>query len=505
LLRWRSAGRASALALLIPIVFSASVYLPLRRVYFQTDDFLNLYRIVNEDLSEYLLTPHGGHVLPTRNALFFAFFHLFGPRADLFLLATLATHLLNVALLFAVLRRWTGGAILAVFGATLWGTCPVHAGTLGWYSVYGQVVVATVLLTLLYQCAGMLDGQKPSGAALALWPFLLFVAATSFGVGIAVACVLPLFVFLILPRSAARRRLWIVLAGVAISIPLLYRGVMLLHVALHGPSAEVDAVDELTAHLEVGESAAMTLQLLGAGITRLALGFAIGSAAASATFLHAALALWALFVVVLASRSSAAVRGQLLGLLLLAGACYGIIALGRAPLFPAERLSRAAATARYHYVATLPVVILSCIALREGNHLLPIPEAAKIATLALWLAFTAIALHRSRPFIVPHGAARLEVDRLRAAVEAAVRAAPDGGAVYLHNTPFRSLGSIAVDSKKSFPGTAGVFTFVFPSNTVEGHRVYFIEDDPAVRERARRGRRTADLLVSSAAAAGQAK
>src|SRR5262249_62288224 len=61
----------------------------------------------------------------------------------------LLTHLLNVWLLFRVLRNVTGSLALGCFGATLWGTSPAQVGTLGWYSVYGQVLVATVLLVVL--------------------------------------------------------------------------------------------------------------------------------------------------------------------------------------------------------------------------------------------------------------------------------------------------------------------------------------------------------------------
>ena len=62
-------GRGDAVLLAFALAFTAAVYLPLTQNYFHTDDFLNLYQILNEPLPTYLLTPHGGHVLLTRNAL----------------------------------------------------------------------------------------------------------------------------------------------------------------------------------------------------------------------------------------------------------------------------------------------------------------------------------------------------------------------------------------------------------------------------------------------------
>jgi hypothetical protein len=42
-----------------------------------------------------------------------------------------------------------------------------------------------------------------------------------------------------------------------------------------------------------------------------------------------------------------------------------------------------------------------------------------------------------------------------------------------------------------------VFVVFFPDNIVDGKRVYFIEDQAAVRHAGRTGKRTADLFVTS--------
>jgi hypothetical protein len=48
-----------------------------------------------------------------------------------------------------------------------------------------------------------------------------------------------------------------------------------------------------------------------------------------------------------------------------------------------------------------------------------------------------------------------------------------------------------------FPGWAAAFTVFFPSNVVEGRRVFFVEADADVRNAAKDGKRTSTLIVPS--------
>jgi hypothetical protein len=89
----------------LPIALAAVVFFPITRNYFYQDDFLHLYRIVNRGLLELLVTPHGGHILVVRNAVFWLFYHLFGTAAGYYFTAVLLTHLVNVSLLYAVAPR----------------------------------------------------------------------------------------------------------------------------------------------------------------------------------------------------------------------------------------------------------------------------------------------------------------------------------------------------------------------------------------------------------------
>src|SRR5262245_30356169 len=117
-----------ALALCCTLV----VYGPIIRNYFNGDDFLHLYEMVNYPLASFLLEPFGGHVYLVRNTIFFLTYRLFGPEPVPFLACMLLTHLVNVWLLFRLVRRVTGSGALACAGAAVWGMSPLAEGAIGW-------------------------------------------------------------------------------------------------------------------------------------------------------------------------------------------------------------------------------------------------------------------------------------------------------------------------------------------------------------------------------------
>src|SRR5262249_54281733 len=146
---------------LLPLALAAWVYLPITRVYFFADDFVNLASIASDRVAAFLFRPFGGHNCLGRNVVFLASYHLVGLRADLYYWTVLLTQLLNVALLFGVLRALTASAQLACFGAALWGMSPLQAGTLGWYSTYGHVLATTTMLLVLHALARLASADAP--------------------------------------------------------------------------------------------------------------------------------------------------------------------------------------------------------------------------------------------------------------------------------------------------------------------------------------------------------
>src|SRR5262245_23178400 len=204
----RSTHLGAAAAAALPLALAAWVYFPITRAYFYADDFTNLVSIVNDGFLPFVLRPFGGHNLLVRNLAFYGSFRLFGLRADLFFWTVLLTYLLDVWLLFRILRNLTGSLTLACFGAILWGTSPVNDGTLAWYSVYGQVLAATVLLVVLERVtARARAGGTVGGRSAAVWYGLLLLGTVCFGVGVGVALVFPAVLFLLLPETWRQPRI----------------------------------------------------------------------------------------------------------------------------------------------------------------------------------------------------------------------------------------------------------------------------------------------------------
>ena len=121
-------GRA---ALLVALALAAFVFFPITRNYFRADDFGNLQWVVNFPLLRWIFQPQAGHVYMVRNTLFFLSYEAFGPQPTYFYWTALLTHLLNVGLLFAVIRRFTESVRLAYVGAVAWGISPAQVVEMG--------------------------------------------------------------------------------------------------------------------------------------------------------------------------------------------------------------------------------------------------------------------------------------------------------------------------------------------------------------------------------------
>lgn len=488
---------ASLLLLALPLVATAVVYGPLISVYFVGDDFLHLFAIVDANLGEYLLRPHGGHLLMARNAVFVAFYTLFGMRAEPYFWAVLLTHLLNTFLLFRVVANWTGSPVVAALGALVWGVCPTHAGTLAWYSVYGQVLVGTILLFILYQASrSERMGRPPSNAVIIVWPLLFIVASTCFGVGIGLTLVSPVALYCLLPPSRQRLGVCLVLAVIAVLTPTVYRSLITYH-------------DQLTQSFKGGWAMAVSIgalqyrsailrmfgYLVSCGVSDLLLGFAAAPAKFPSTAATIANIGYVMVAVAGFALASARTRLRLIGLLLLAVGCYAVIAAGRATFTPATRVAIAAATTRYHYVGTIPLSILLCCAVAQVVGASRHAAAIRYGLLLTITILVMLLYFRSPSFIDPHSAARTETMDVVEQIRSAIAQAPPGSEVQIINRPFLSVGVMLRDFRSGFPGWAGIFALFFPENVVDGKRVRFVISDPAAITTIATGKRSRDLFV----------
>lgn len=489
--------RVPALLLAFTLTASAIVWAPLISVYFVGDDFLHLFAVVDADLGEYLLRPHGGHILVARNAVFVAFHTLFGMRADLYFWAVLLTHLLNTFLLFRIVSNWTGSAALAAFGALLWSVCPTHAGTLAWYSVYGQVLVGTILLVILHQISrAHRTGTALPRVILIVWPLLFIVASTCFGVGIGLTLVSPIALYLLLPPSRLRLGVCLILALIAVLTPTVYKALILYHDELIGSTNAGWAMAVAIGALQYRWPLVLMFgSLIGCGISDLLLSF--GSALAGFPSIPAIIATvgYGLVMIVGFALAPPRMRFRLIGLLLLVLGSYGVIAAGRATLLPSTRVAVAAATTRYHYVGTIPLSLLLSCALasltRSSRHAGVLQYGLLLIAVALGTALYV----RAKPFIDPHLNARKETKAVVEEIRAAIARAPAGSEVHIETRRFQSVGLLLRDVQSGFPGWAGIFTLFFPDNVVDGKRVRFVLDDPIVVKNIATGKRSRDLFV----------
>jgi hypothetical protein len=465
----------------IPLALTVWIYHPITRVFFFADDLVHLVEIENEGPLVFLLRPFGGNAFLGRNLVFLTTYRLFGPDPTVFQWTVLVTHLLNVWLLFGVLRTLTASATIACFGATLWGVAPLALGSLGWYAAFGHVLVGTTLLLVLRSVTSLAAaGATIPPRAAAWWYALLLVGTTCYGPGIGVALVFPVVLVLLLPaawRQPAVRWAFLLLPPVTLG---LYFGLRWLYT--------------LVGTITFEEIAHSRLALAGFGNAPILLGhFLLYSSAATilAFFMpatHPSPMAWMALAALLAGvalvlwRGSRDTRRDALAMLVLWVGVYLMIAAGRANVLAAFKVPPAvgAATQRYHYAGTIPIVALLCLALQQLGRLPGLRAIPAWVALAVGLAL----LVRGDP------AHRFAIDERPAVrgfylgavrdIASAVAAAPPGEIVYVENatTPRYVLGPML--PRRLIPGRATMFLLRDPALRLDGREVRFVERNPDV-------------------------
>ncbi len=479
--------------LLVALVVSAVATVPVVGNYFLNDDFLNFFHVRNDDLLHFLFKLHAGHSVVVRNLIWWALDRLVGTRAEVYFATAVLTHLVTVALWFAAVRRLTGSARAACVAALLWGSAPVQEESLGWYAVYGQVLVAAILAWIVYRVARIADGAPVTSATAAGWVLLVLVAVTSFGIGLGIALALPVAAWLVCPPGRDRTRAVLVLGAAAVLGPVVYQGLVAFHVRLFG-------MDAVTAVVHAGLDYPVALLRMLVALLAHGVGALVGATVASRVDGTQPL-LGAVGVVLLLAFAWAPGRARRLMLagLVLALGCYAPIAAGRV-VFWKEGI-RYDTYARFQYAATLPLSLVLAVVLSQMGEWVRVPEKAKdAATFALACLVLACQLWLRPPFD-HHAATRRETEEVIVAIRAAVDAAPPGAEVYIENRKFASVGWVMRHVLTEFPGWAGVFVIYFPDNVVAGRRVRFVTT-PEVVTAHRTGRRTADLLVTPKSESG---
>ncbi|MCH2173641.1 hypothetical protein MK489_22930 [Myxococcota bacterium] len=485
---------STRLLAVFPVALSAAIYLPVLDRYFSYDDFLHLYEIVGYGFPAFVFKPHGGHVLIPSNLAFLISFEGFGLDPRPYHALALLTHLTNVALMVGVLKGLTHRADVAAFGASLWGISPANMGSVGLFSAYGHVLAATGILWVLRDAACRRPGDPPLKArTLWRWYALLLLSGTSFGVGLGVATMFGAVLVLILSSPADRKRVAVPFATLMIVLPAIY---------LAGISTAEGESSKVANHLIfsmgfVFDVAAMTTYLIAWGIAGLLLGplmahgpnqFVWGPLAgepiaAGGPVALATLALFSVFLLSAFVRARPNIRLQMVGCLLIVGVAYGLIALGRVEFYRLidQPMVLAAIPMRYHYVGPMALTLTAGLAF--AVHIGPETQERIRGRIAffLWapLAFVVYALTAPNTPSPIHAQTREAVRKVMDRVERSVRAQPVGSNVLIKNRPFPYLPPF-----DTFPGHAGIFLIAYPSNTLDGRRVYFVEESPEIHEAA---------------------
>jgi hypothetical protein len=492
----------------LPVCAAAAVFLPVLQYPFIYDEFIHFYNLVNFGTTALLITPHGGHLLFFSNLVYLPLYRIFGLSATAYYTIALVTHLVNVALCYRVAFRLTGRPGVAVLAATLWGCAAMNLGAIGWFAVYGQLLVAMIVLLLLQDVARLAAaGGLPSPKVIAWWAILLVAACGSFGNGLCIAALfLPVATFM-LDASATWRQILVRFGCSVLAVAILYLTLHWLHLlsgraVLYpvGQSYGVESLSLSNAVLFVRALLASAGSGVGNLLTASLLHFDSGKVVAGPlrrfTWKQAELAVLVALVVWLAGcaywlrhRPHMEVR-RAVGLGVLALGCYGMVS-ARTALSPADRNTVAAFRAagldegilrpitrvtapRYQYLPSLLLLLVTVVALppyatRSRVVRTTVRAGAVLwAAVSVWLDGTAVRAQKPgwHPQRMVENQLRREVGRF-----------PLGSTVYVDNgsapIPFNAPDEV-------LPGRAAIALLLFPQFLVDGRRVYFVEHDASL-------------------------
>jgi hypothetical protein len=475
---------------LVPLALSAWKFAGITQNYFLADDFVNLFDLVNDGWWHFVWQVSYGHLLPVRNAVFALHHALFGLDPAGYFATVLFNHLVNVVLLFVLIRRWTGNSEVACAAATFWGTTPTSEATLGWYSVYGHVIATTAMLVLLLSLPVLTSrGESLPPSRVAVWTMLLLGGAASFGTGLGVAAVFPLVALLVCPMASRRPAGPLTLVAITLGVGLVYLAVRAtadpsLGGERYGPRLLPAGVPDLLGRV------VLTFQFLAAGLATLLLGDLHTLTLRPSPFEYVAAAMLAAATAWVLAWGRGAQRRRLLAVILVTLSCYGAIAIGRSHI--AEMLGLSTSifrpVARYHYMA------LAALALWIGLLTAALWGASwtrRWGLAALVFANFAVSWAAGSP-IDHHQGVRVATDNVVERLTQKITAQPPGATLCLPNRPFSPVSYLS-----GFPGEAGVFLlFLDDRAAIRDRSVFFTERNPTRRVERWPGSRLERLLVT---------
>lgn len=463
--------------------------------HFWGDDYLHLYQIANVGFWEFIITPHGGHLYLLRNFFFFTFFKLFGLNATYFFAGVLLTHLVNIVFVYFIIRNLTSQTILAVLFAGLWGICPINQGTMGYYSVYGQVLASTCICWVLFDIT-CIDKMSTvvSNKRVIKWILLSIGASASFGVGLSMAAFLGLVVWFMLYGNQQRNSISIKLLSLLVIIPIIYVGFNWLYKwQTEIPASTISIPPNIFS--TIPEAFQMLVSTIGYGVlSLLAFPFIIINRfgeltgifplASTKEVYHLSIALIFIIVGCFAVRLKIIPKkqlNQLLGIALLILLSYGMIAAGRAWFFTMFRVPvfKVFFTPRYHYAGTMLISVF--LGLMISGWKIRSLTGRRILQLCLfiWLAGATVqSRHLSSHvvFSLKGSNESREYSEVIGEIRRVINTHKKGEEVHIPNRKAKHINVALQKANAMYTSWASLFMITFPDNVVNGRRIYFIDN-----------------------------
>lgn len=483
--------------LVFPLAMTLATYFELPKLYFFSDDFTNLVTIENRGPLRFIIELFNGHMNFTRHTIFYLVYALFGFRSEPHGWLALCVHLLNVTLFFRIALTLVRSVELAAAGAAIWGSCPLLAGSLGWYAVNGQAFGVTFLLIVLdgVVSADHRRERIPARSALG-WGVLLVLGSACFGTGIAAAIASPVVVALLVRKPRRQSVAIAIFAVVSILVVAIYYGWRRLYFAYVEPMRLADHMQQVYAFGDLRPAFSATGFFLSYGVSGLVRGLGMGAVSDVTWWV---VVVYGVLVATAIVHANALCRRRIISFVLLACATYGIVALGRANAslhFAGFPPSVVAGEIRYHYAGTMPLAMTMPLVLRltlPANRIVPLSRV-----LLAGQALLAIYFHVRVPFALgTHGDCRTYVAGVLQDVDSRIDKAPPGSAVFVPNTPAPGFCTGVMVSYEEIPGTAAFFMMAHRRNVIRGRSVFFVEPEEKRGEfRDPINRRLSRLLVS---------
>jgi hypothetical protein len=478
----------------VAVVATVVVYASITRAYFAGDDFCHFFDALNLPMREFVLLPWGGHVLITSNAVTWPMFRAFGLHPWLYLSVMLALHALNVLLLYWLVLRWTGRTTVAGVAAALWGTSPLHVVTLGWFAIFGEVILATLALVLLLTLDLARERSEARPLNIGVWIVLALMASTSFGMGLAVGLALPLLVWLLGPVAGLRRGARVAVWAVPLVTVALY-----LAVRAFDPQESKGQVDELVSvHAALGAwryGVSMILLMVPYAFSVLSFGFLGAPRTDPATWRLVIGAACVAAVLAAGLRMRALDRRRVLAAAALAMLAYGVVVAGRAPVFQQMAFTPGQAATiplHYHTFPSIGLVLCLCLAWCALTASKTVWAASAQATACVWLIAWAVGVFVNRPIFAVNDRVRMDVAAALQDIDSRVEAAPPQSVVVIPNRRLVLGRGVPCNMW----GIAGLFLMASRGrDTVDGRTVRFAVPKHEWQAARDRGGRLAQLLV----------